>query len=47
MEKIDFFFLSLSFLTLKYVFSVTESDQNPYQATISIFVYLLEKSLGE
>ena len=26
---------------------VTGSDRNPYQATISTFVYALKKSLGE
>ena len=50
MKKIDIFFHSLSFLTLKYKFfralPVTGSDRNPYQATILTFVYALKKSLG-
>jgi len=28
-------------------FPVTGSDQNPYQATISMFVYALKESLGK
>ena len=55
MEKIDIFFHSLSFLTLKYDFfsndfddfPVTGNDRNPYQATISTFVYALKKRFGK
>ena len=51
MKKIDIFFHSVSFLTLKFdffrVLPVTGSDRDPYQATISTFVYALEKFLGE
>ena len=51
MKKIDIFFHSLSFLTLKYKFfralPVTGGDQNPYQVTISTFLYALKKSLGK
>ena len=51
MEKIGILSHSLSLLMLKYDFfralPVTGSDGNPYQATISTFLYALKKRLGK
>ena len=52
MKKNGIFSHSLLFITLKNDFffralPVTGSDRNPYQATISTFLYALKKRLGK